>query len=707
MNPGQMNRLAQGLTWGMGILLGVLAAKFFGVPEAAGELLWPSLALVGAFFFVQQRIIRESRLLLLQDETATLKRVVEMQRELDKTARRYKSLLEGAGNAIFVFNAETGGLQEVNRKGTELFGYSKEEMLSLTGKDLTPAPDRRRFSDLVRRVKRRGRGRAESLSFRRKDGEDFLGEVEARLIDLDDEKLVHVTLRDITFKQKAEREIKQRNRELSILNAIIGRANESLQLETVLAAILTETMEVFTAEAGVIHLQQHDGTGMTLATQSNLRDTLTCRLERLACSSDERYCCHSLAVPHPRTCPVVMHATADGWRTLAGVPLFAKQKVIGVLHILHAADRTYTPEEIRFFATIGHQIGIVIEHARIFAELTWKTDELLRSYSLLEKSSHQLALSQKRLKMNLALVERANKELERLDRMKNHFLGVISHEFRTPLTSIMGGTDFLLASRTPRSEEERRLLSIIHEGGARLNDIVSNLLKVARLEAKSLTLSKATLRLDELLETLHSHFLPLLGEREQELAFKDLEQIPSFAADREYLEEVFSQLLENAIKFSRDGGQILIAARLIDRIELADKQEILAQFNASFFDRMGTTRFIEVEIRDSGIGINTDEHLNIFDKFYGVGDIRHHSSGRGKFQGKGPGLGLTIVKGMVEAHGGMVWVESPCQDLDENPGSSFFVLLPTEEIEQQPAFPFMQGGNGTEQEGPALPQLVP
>ncbi|MBI5656945.1 MAG: PAS domain S-box protein, partial [Geobacter sp.] len=369
MTPAQMDRLVQGMTWGMGLLLGLLTAALLGVTALPGLLLWPGLALVGVFFFVQQRLARKSRLLLEKEETAALKRLVEMKREVDKTARRYKSLLEGAGNAIFVFNAETGGLQEVNRKGTELFGYTKEEMLSLTGKDLTPAPDRRRFSDLVRRVKRRGRGRAESLSFRRKDGEDFLGEVEARLIDLDDEKLVHVTLRDITFKQRAEREIKQRNRELSILNAIIGRANESLQLETVLAAILTETMEVFTAEAGVIHLQQHDGTGMTLATQSNLRETLTCRLERLACSSDERYCCHSLAVPHPRTCPVVVHATEDGWRTLAGVPLFAKQKVIGVLHILHTTDRTYTPEEIRFFATIGHQIGIAIENARLYEQV--------------------------------------------------------------------------------------------------------------------------------------------------------------------------------------------------------------------------------------------------------------------------------------------------------------------------------------------------
>ena len=697
MTLSQMDRVSHLLTWGIGVLTGVLAADLLIGWETHSNLLYPSLLLLVVLFSVQLRMARKSRRLILEKEANALERLVEMKREVDNTARRFKSLLEGAGNAIFVFDADNGRLQEVNRKGTELFGYSKEEMLAITGKDLTPSSDRKRFSDLVRRVKRRGRGRADSLTFRRKDGDDFLGEVEARLIDLGDEKVVHVTVRDITYKNRADKEIKQRNRELSILNTIIARANESLHLEAVLEIILSETLEVFGADAGLIHLQQSEGIGMTLATHHNLQDFLITRIDREQCPFRERYCCKSLAGPQPPSCRIASAAADAGWLTLAGVPLYAKQKAIGVLHILSSEERSFTPEDIRFFTTVGHQIGIVIEHARIFAELSWKTDELVRSYSLLEKNSHQLALSQKRLKMNLAVVERANKELERLDRMKNHFLGIVSHEFRTPLTSIIGGTDFLLVSRTVWTEEERRLLNIIHEGGVRLNDIVTNLLKVARLEAKSVTLIKAPLNLNEILIDLQAHFLPLLSERNQNLVFSNMESIPCIIADREYLEEVFSQLLENAIKFSRDGGEITITASLADRDFLKEKSEILHQFNDGFLERTDSTSFIMVEIHDSGIGIDGDEHLNIFDKFYGVGDIRHHSSGRGKFQGKGPGLGLTIVKGMVEAHGGMVWVESLRQDVAESPGSTFFVLLPTEETEQQPALPFIQGRNNSDQ----------
>jgi signal transduction histidine kinase len=98
---------------------------------------------------------------------------------------------------------------------------------------------------------------------------------------------------------------------------------------------------------------------------------------------------------------------------------------------------------------------------------------------------------------------------------------------------------------------------------------------------------------------------------------------------------------------------------------------------------------MQVEVRDSGIGIDPDEQLKIFDKFYEIGDIRHHSTGRHKFLGKGTGLGLAIVKGMVEAHGGMVWVESPATGIPERSGSSFFLLLPLEEDASQVAFPFM------------------
>ena len=87
---------------------------------------------------------------------------------------------------------------------------------------------------------------------------------------------------------------------------------------------------------------------------------------------------------------------------------------------------------------------------------------------------------------------------------------------------------------------------------------------------------------------------------------------------------------------------------------------------------------VEVAIRDTGIGIAAEAHQLIFNKFYQTGEVLLHSSGKTKFKGGGPGLGLAIARGIVEAHGGRIWVESPGHDEETNPGSVFFVSLPVE-----------------------------
>lgn len=628
----------------------------------------------------------------LRNKAAHLLEIREMQREVDKTVRRYMDLLEGAGNAIYVFNADDGILEEVNRRGTELLGFSKEEMVAMRGKDLILDEEQEKFTSLVFRVKRRGSGHSDGVTFRRKDGSLFLGEIDARLIDLGDEKVVHATVRDITFKSRSQREIRQRNHELSILNNILASTNKSPQLQTVLEVTLKETLEVFSADGGTIHLLDDDGKTLLLTTAQNISEQLKTELEqrKLECESQCQISsvqrCLVISNLEQAPCHVARASAREGWQCITAVPLIAKSRLIGIMHILTRQEHRYTVEEMRFLNTMGNQIGIVIDQARLFAELSWKNEELLRSHRLLEKSSNSLAVSQSRLKKNLALVERANLELERLDRMKSHFIGMISHEFKTPLTSILGGTEFLLNNYDNIIDpEQRRMLEMIHNGGARLNEIVSDLLKVIKLETGSSPVKKVTLQLCEIIESLQEHFKPLLIERKQTIVFETPSELPYFNGDREYLEEVFTELLINAMKFTPDGGEIVVVGRVADRQALELKAEALCRFNPKFYEQIMDICYLEVEVRDSGIGIDAGEQLKIFDKFYEIGDICHHSSGKHKFQGKGTGLGLAIVKGMVEAHGGMVWVESTGAA-----GSSFLLLLPLEEYAGQPTLPFMQ-----------------
>jgi PAS domain S-box-containing protein len=618
----------------------------------------------------------------------------EMQRLADKTSLRYKNLLECASDAIFVINADTGQLEEMNSRGSELFGYSREEMGKLDGKDLIPVRDQPLYTALVRRIVRHGSAGEVCITFKRKNGSRFLGEVSARLIDLGDEKVVQAIVRDVTLKKREEQDIRNRNRKLAILNSIIARANQSLHLHKVLDMALLETMELFGAEGGSIHLQEEKG--LVLVAQKSLPGSFI-----ISAGGEDPEPGHSCRMAASRQCITLLQGTAagcamagyvrgSGWQSIAGIPLFAGKRLVGVMHILSRGEREYVPDDVGFLTTLGNQLGIGIEHARMFEELNWKSEELLRSHRLLEKNSFQLEVSRNRLEKNLALVEKANMELERLDIMKNHFIGMVSHEFRTPLTSILSGTEFLLANHAATGDDDlQKLLEMIHKSGARLNYIVTNLLKVVKLEADTSAVAKATLLLKDILDLVQEQLGPVLHERRQRIILQGVETTPLFRGDREYLVEIFTQLLENAVKFTPDGGEICITAQVTDRTSLSEKEAALCHFNQRFYELMGCKCYMQVEVRDSGIGIDPGEQLKIFDKFYEIGDISHHSTGRYKFLGKGTGLGLAIVKGMVEAHGGMVWVESPATDIPAGLGSSFFLLLPLEEDACQVVFPFM------------------
>jgi len=149
-----------------------------------------------------------------------------------------------------------------------------------------------------------------------------------------------------------------------------------------------------------------------------------------------------------------------------------------------------------------------------------------------------------------------------------------------------------------------------------------------------------------------------LQERGQTVKVDGLEDLPPLWADGNRLNQVFSHLIQNAIKYTPDGGHIRITGRVLD-VEMPPQD-----------------RTVEIVVADNGIGIAPDDLGRIFEKFYRAGDVLTHSNGRTKFKGAGPGLGLTIARGIVEAHGGRIWAESSGHDEQMRPGSQFHVVLP-------------------------------
>jgi signal transduction histidine kinase len=251
-------------------------------------------------------------------------------------------------------------------------------------------------------------------------------------------------------------------------------------------------------------------------------------------------------------------------------------------------------------------------------------------------------------------LEKSNRVLEQMDKTKLSFITVAAHELRTPLTVISGSAQ-MIQLKTKDDPEITRLSEGILKGVNRMNDVVKDMLDVTKIDSKTLELYPEDVRLDSPIQKIHRNFEPDLAERRLTLEIEPLSSLPSVRADPDLLYKVFYHLIINAIKYTPDGGRIHISGRTLDENGVPE---------------------VEIVVADNGIGIDPQHHELIFEKFYQTGEVLLHSSGKTKFKGGGPGLGLAIARGIVEAHHGRIWVESPGYNETACPGSQFHVRLP-------------------------------
>jgi signal transduction histidine kinase len=251
-------------------------------------------------------------------------------------------------------------------------------------------------------------------------------------------------------------------------------------------------------------------------------------------------------------------------------------------------------------------------------------------------------------------LQQAQQNLERLDRSKSDFIAVAAHELKTPLTLIEGYTAMLRESRDSQSISpmELELLSGINSGTRRLKTIIDDMIDVSMIDNNLLQLNFQPVWFNRLLNVLKEEIEPTMKERCQVFEIFDFPGCNEMTfGDPERLMQVFRNVLTNAIKYTPDGGRISINGRKLPG-------------------------FIEIIIHDTGIGIDPEDQAIIFEKFTRLGNTALHSSGKTKFKGGGPGLGLHIAKGIVEAHGGAIWAESLGYDEEKHPGSTFHILIP-------------------------------
>ncbi|HNB35262.1 MAG TPA: ATP-binding protein [Anaerolineales bacterium] len=260
----------------------------------------------------------------------------------------------------------------------------------------------------------------------------------------------------------------------------------------------------------------------------------------------------------------------------------------------------------------------------------------------------------RRLQERTEELEQKNEILKKMDRTKTNFIQISAHELRTPLTLIMGYSQ-MLEQDMKDFPELQKLAQGILEGSERMSDVVDSMLDVSRIDSNALVLRKTSVRMEPIIRKVQKGFRTAFDDRNIKFDTEGLENLPEIVADPDMLQKVFYHLVMNAIKFTPDGGQVKVMGRYINGSEPPQ---------------------VEVSIKDTGIGVDTSMKDRIFEKFGQTGEVLLHSSGKTKFKGGGPGLGLAIARGIIQAHGGRIWVDSPGYNETTYPGSTFTISLP-------------------------------
>jgi signal transduction histidine kinase len=274
-----------------------------------------------------------------------------------------------------------------------------------------------------------------------------------------------------------------------------------------------------------------------------------------------------------------------------------------------------------------------------------------------------------RLEKKVQELTKANEALSHTDAMKSRFINLAAHELRTPLAAIHGYLSLLTASDSPlivnADENTLQIVEGVMSGVDRLRGIVQDMLDVTRIEAGTLQLKYAPIGLAFILEKIKKDLKIAVAHRQQTLIIADASGVPTMWADGERVTQILRNVVSNAIKYTPDGGTIEVSVEMLGGGSQAFGLDIPAQ-----------QQFVKIAVNDTGVGISLEDQERIFENFYEVRDIERHSTSKTEFMGGGAGLGLAIARGVAEAHGGSLWVESEGHDPIRCPGSKFHLILP-------------------------------
>ncbi len=330
-----------------------------------------------------------------------------------------------------------------------------------------------------------------------------------------------------------------------------------------------------------------------------------------------------------------------GLHMSAYAPIFVEHNFTGLLACgPKVNDTAVNQRDLELLLTLAQQLSIALRNARLIDDL------------------QHLNTSMRSLNTGL---RGAKDELEKLDSIKSDFVTIASHELRTPLAQIRGYTDIVDALNEQGmldKDQTNGLVINLRKATERVEELIAAMLDVSQLDVNAMDLRFAQTTAESVLRMAIEPLTDAIKQRKLTLSARGLRGLPHIQADLQRLVQAFRNIIVNSIKFTSDGGRIDIRAVLQEAASPGDNDNIL------------------IQIQDTGVGIKQSDLELIFKKFYRGYNPSLHSTGTYKFLGAGPGLGLTIAKGVIEGHGGKIWAESPGHDTENMPGATFYILLP-------------------------------
>ncbi|HEX2916443.1 MAG TPA: ATP-binding protein [Chloroflexia bacterium] len=315
------------------------------------------------------------------------------------------------------------------------------------------------------------------------------------------------------------------------------------------------------------------------------------------------------------------NAVSFGVSSLLCVPLKTADKVIGVLYGIDYISRDFSPHEINLILTFANQAALAIENAQLYTQS-----------------------------------QRAYEELQELDKLKDDFVSIASHEIRTPLALIKGYSSTLLRQELRLApEKQQKFIGGIDDAANRLASLIDNLLSVSRIESGRFKINPQAVNVREAIKNSVNGFQGQLGGLELALDLPDDDL--RARCNREQFEQVVTNLISNAIKYSPNGGTITVSAH-----RLYGKENEQGEREPDKLD---------IRVSDQGSGIPAEHLSRIFEKFYRVETGLTRKT-------QGTGLGLYICKSIITSYGGEIWAESV-----PNEGTTFIIQLPAWRAEQE------------------------